>query len=1128
MLKPARWVFRALRQKVVIVTGPTAVGKTAVSLALAELLDGEVISADSVQVYKGLDIGSDKVCVEDRRGIPHHLIDVLEPHEEFSAGDFYDMARPVTDDILQRGRTPIVVGGTGFYLRWYVHGKPSTPRSTQESAKLAEQTLDRALAEAEAAKGAELNEEERWEAGVAAVAAAGDPAAAARLRGEPNNRYRLARVLEVALTARQPMAELDHDRAAPPEYDFRRFFLTRPREELYRRIDARCEVIAAGGLLPETETLLHRGLLADSCCAARAIGYRQALAFLQRCHADVGAATGNGLVGMVDEMQAATRRLCHSQLSWFRNEPAFRWVDATPPPEQVAAAIAAEVASSDPPLGLQHGDGRLSEAEERAMRRYRTRLQLWNRPQQQATAVEWSVLPLYRRGSPLDGNAPRSAKNVLYYAEISVGTPAQRFLACCDTGSADLWLPSVDCRSGACRSHRRFVFNASSSFKGSAAPFTIRYGTGTAAGRLVRDKLVLAQPPLELPDQNFGLATEESPDFDAASCDGILGLALPGLSKASGGRPSFWHMLDLGLLDARTFSLWLNPNVSELAAGEIRFGGCDAARRSGNLVELPVVSDKYWMVAMTGALVGNAPVQLSARAAILDTGTTLITCSDADARAINSRLPGVRYQAQASLWRLDGGCDSVDSLPDVAFVLGGSTFTLSPRQYVVQIGAGAGRLCMSGIVGGGAVGSKLVLGETFLRATLDKNVQRSQRNVLYYGVISLGSDPQQSKVCFDTGSADLWLPDTDCNTPSCVTHMRFNKEKTNSLKAADRTFTIRYGSGVVDGVVVYDSLELGLPLTNMTNQGIGLAVNSTADFASTSCDGIFGLALPRLNKTGMTPVFFNMIEQRLLDIPVFGVWLNPDPTMEPAGSIRFGNVDPARYEGGITDLPVISDKYWTVALDGLVVGEDGISGINATGAIMDTGTSLITAADADARAVNSKIPGMRFVNETRVWTLESGCDEAKIDALPPLGFVMGNKIFQLTSRQYIVAVGDGDTAYCMSGLVGGGPAGKVVLGDIFLRAFYSVYTYEPVTKAAWVGLASSALAPETVAALKSSAPPAGAPAPAPGGSAQAPAPGAAGPAAAAPAPDGGAAAPAPGGGGKGNPATGGRRRLDRR
>lgn len=169
--------------------------------------------------------------------------------------------------------------------------------------------------------------------------------------------------------------------------------------------------------------------------------------------------------------------------------------------------------------------------------------------------------------------------------------------------------------------------------------FTIKYGTGTAAGRLVSDTLMLAEPPLQLPDQKFGLATEESPDFDAASCDGILvrptaarkksrfrsvyhckeyacvpertavqphglqlnpghgalrrqGLALPGLSKASGGRPGFWHMLDLGILDARMFSLWLNPDVSELAAGEIRFGGADPSRRAGDLVELPVVSDK--------------------------------------------------------------------------------------------------------------------------------------------------------------------------------------------------------------------------------------------------------------------------------------------------------------------------------------------------------------------------------------------------------------------------------------------------------------------------------------------------------------------------------------------------------
>ncbi|EIE19274.1 isopentenyl transferase, partial [Coccomyxa subellipsoidea C-169] len=313
------------KPQVIILTGPTAVGKTNAALALAERIGGEIISADSVQVYSGLDVGSDKILLAERRGIPHHLLDILSPKEEFSAGDFYTLARTATADILQRGKVPIVAGGTGFYLRWFIHGKPQTPVSTAQTAKEVEALLEQVS-------------EERWEVGIAKIAALGDPASAER--EVPGNYYRLNRVLEILLgTGGRPLAELNLDTGAPLDYDFRCFFLNRPRLELYRRIDARCEEMVVGGLLQEAAWLLDQGLTPDEKCAARAIGYRQAMEFLIRCRADAAHITGDNLVQMVRDIQRASRNLCHRQLSWFRDEPLFRWVEAGREPADIVDDI---------------------------------------------------------------------------------------------------------------------------------------------------------------------------------------------------------------------------------------------------------------------------------------------------------------------------------------------------------------------------------------------------------------------------------------------------------------------------------------------------------------------------------------------------------------------------------------------------------------------------------------------------------------------------------------------------------------------------------------------------------------------------------------------------------------------
>eukprot|EP00887_Chlorella_sp_A99_P000641 scaffold5.g641.t1 len=421
--------------KVLVLTGPTAVGKTKASLELAERLNGEIISADSVQVYRGLDIGSDKIPVAERRGVRHHLLDVLDPHEEFSAGHFFEAARAAAQDILQA-----------------------------EAAAAAALEEARAAAR-EAAGGRELSQEERWAVGVALVRGRlRDPGAAARLEGEPNNWYRLQRVVDILLqSGGRTLAELDADPSAAPAYDCRCFFLHRPRLQLFRRIDTRVEEMVAGGLLREAGMLLAAGLEPNGGCAARAIGYRQAMHFLQRCREELdveaaevareqaavaqqqgqqqqegeqqreqhheqrrqeqgsrqeqrsaeeddspGPGAGNdggaerkrrrgggggsgdgsgggpparalseeGVIALVKDVATASRQYCTRQMTWFRDDAQFKWVDATRGDEAVVADI---LAAWDAPAhaGGCGDSGRLSREQERELRQYVPHLRLF-------------------------------------------------------------------------------------------------------------------------------------------------------------------------------------------------------------------------------------------------------------------------------------------------------------------------------------------------------------------------------------------------------------------------------------------------------------------------------------------------------------------------------------------------------------------------------------------------------------------------------------------------------------------------------------------------------------------------------------------------------------------------------
>ena len=291
------------KQRVAALVGPTAVGKTELSLELAERLDAEIVSIDSMQVYVGMDIGTAKVSKQQRAQVPHHLIDIRPPDHDLTVSEFQDLARAAIADISTRGKLPLLVGGSGLYFRAVVDELEFPERSD---------VLRRQL-EAEAE---ELGAEALYRRLEAL-----DPKAAARI--EPNNARRTVRALEVIELTGQPFSDNDAWERYESIYDLRVAGLSRDPDELFGRIEERVRWMLEEGLVEET-----RGLAGMSRTARQALGYRQVLeSSPETLHGDI---------------VKATKRFARRQGSWFRSDPRIRWFDASSP--QVGDEIAAYLA----------------------------------------------------------------------------------------------------------------------------------------------------------------------------------------------------------------------------------------------------------------------------------------------------------------------------------------------------------------------------------------------------------------------------------------------------------------------------------------------------------------------------------------------------------------------------------------------------------------------------------------------------------------------------------------------------------------------------------------------------------------------------------------------------------------
>jgi tRNA dimethylallyltransferase len=289
---------------VIVVTGPTASGKSDTAILLAEQLDGEIVSADSMQVYRGMDIGTAKVDEAVRRRIPHHLIDICDPGEPFSVAAYQAHAENAIKSILERGKRPIVCGGTGQYLSALIDGLTFAPAPADPVLR---ETLER--------KADQPGLPELWQA-----LAQQDPDAARRI--SPNDRKRIIRALEIIMLTGQTMSWHDaRSRIRQPAFCYQTFCLTHDRPVLYDRINQRVLHMMEQGLLDEVRQLMGRGLPAGST-SLQAIGYKELIAYLQgECP----------LEQAVAKIQQASRNYAKRQLTWFRKMNAVHWLENEDP-----------------------------------------------------------------------------------------------------------------------------------------------------------------------------------------------------------------------------------------------------------------------------------------------------------------------------------------------------------------------------------------------------------------------------------------------------------------------------------------------------------------------------------------------------------------------------------------------------------------------------------------------------------------------------------------------------------------------------------------------------------------------------------------------------------------------------
>ncbi len=302
----------------VVIVGPTAVGKTEVSIKIAKKINGEIISGDSMQVYKYMDIGTGKPSKEEMNGVPHYMIDIISPAEEFNVAKFQQMVEQYIVEINERGKIPLLVGGTGLYIRsvidYYDFSPPGgDPAKREEFLKLARRYGNEHLVK---------------------LLQDVDPASVEKIH--PNDTRRMVRALEVFHTVGRPISDFQyHSERMPPKYNLAYFGLTMNRQELYRKIEQRVEIMLSRGLVDEVKKLVEMGYGPQNT-ALQALGYKEIVNYLNG---------RQSLEESVKLIKRDTRRFAKRQVTWFKKDERIKWKNVESPIslEEIANEIAFEI-----------------------------------------------------------------------------------------------------------------------------------------------------------------------------------------------------------------------------------------------------------------------------------------------------------------------------------------------------------------------------------------------------------------------------------------------------------------------------------------------------------------------------------------------------------------------------------------------------------------------------------------------------------------------------------------------------------------------------------------------------------------------------------------------------------------
>ncbi|WP_085992342.1 tRNA (adenosine(37)-N6)-dimethylallyltransferase MiaA [Oceanobacillus senegalensis] len=291
-----------MKKTVIAIMGPTAVGKTALSIEIAKRFQGEIISGDSMQIYKGMDIGTAKIKKEEMQGIRHHMIDLKQPNEEFSVADFQSYVQMYIDEVSNRNKLPIIVGGSGLYIQAGLYNYNFSNQKRDES--ITKRLENRLNEEGSLSLYNELKEI--------------DPNQAEKVH--PNNHRRVIRALEIYESTGMTMTEYQQKQALDSPYHLVLIGLEMEREKLYERINHRVELMIEEGLVQEVKELFEKGY--ENCQSMKAIGYKEFIPYFKG---------EQSLEESITILKRNSRRFAKRQFTWFKNKMKINWYDMTPP-----------------------------------------------------------------------------------------------------------------------------------------------------------------------------------------------------------------------------------------------------------------------------------------------------------------------------------------------------------------------------------------------------------------------------------------------------------------------------------------------------------------------------------------------------------------------------------------------------------------------------------------------------------------------------------------------------------------------------------------------------------------------------------------------------------------------------